>query len=98
MVECQAVGPKGNFAIINADDYYGVDAYRLAAEYLNEANKSESNHFCMVGYGLSATLTENGTVSRGICTADEKGFLACQAHIYYIALLLFPKYQPLVFV
>lgn len=67
---------EGNFAIINADDYYGVAAFRLAAEYLNEANKTENNHFCMVGYGLSATLTENGTVSRGICTADENDFLA----------------------
>lgn len=65
-----------NFAIINADDYYGVEAYRLAAEYLTAANKDETNHFCMVGYGLSATLTENGTVSRGICTATEEGFLA----------------------
>lgn len=67
---------QGNFAVINADDYYGVEAFRLAAEYLNEANKTENNHFCMVGYGLSNTLTENGTVSRGICLADEKGYLA----------------------
>ena len=67
---------EGNFAVINADDYYGVEAFRLAAEYLSEANKTENNHFCMVGYGLSNTLTENGTVSRGICLADEKGFLS----------------------
>ena len=67
---------QGNFAILNADDYYGVEAFRLAAEYLNSANKDEDNHFCMVGYGLAATLTENGTVSRGICTATEDGFLS----------------------
>lgn len=67
---------QGNFAILNADDYYGVEAFRLAAEYLNAANKDEDNHFCMVGYGLAATLTENGTVSRGICTATEDGFLS----------------------
>jgi hypothetical protein len=65
---------KGNFAIINADDYYGVEAFRLAAEYLNAANGAENNHFCMVGYGLSATLTENGTVSRGVCESED-GYL-----------------------
>lgn len=66
---------QGNFAIINADDYYGVAAFRLAAEYLNSANKDVDNHFCMVGYRLANTLTENGTVSRGICGQDENGFL-----------------------
>jgi len=66
---------KGPFAVINADDYYGVEAYRLAAEYLNAANKDENCHFCMVGYQLSNTLTEHGTVSRGICEVDASGEL-----------------------
>lgn len=66
---------KGPFAVINSDDYYGVEAYRLAAEYLTKANESENCHFCMVGYRLANTLTDYGTVSRGICESDEKGFL-----------------------
>ncbi len=66
---------KGAFAVINADDYYGVEAYRLAADYLRAANQNADNHFCMVGYGLSNTLTENGTVSRGICEVKPDGTL-----------------------
>ncbi len=60
------------FSVINADDYYGTEAYRLAAEYMNSV---EDGHFCMVGYILKNTLTENGTVSRGICEADENAYL-----------------------
>lgn len=65
----------GPFAVINSDDYYGVQAYRLAADYLATANRDTDTHFCMVGYRLANTLTDHGTVSRGICEADEKGFL-----------------------
>ena len=61
------------FSVINADDYYGPEAYRLAAEYMNKTD--EYGHFCMVGYVLKNTLTEHGTVSRGICVADENGML-----------------------
>lgn len=66
---------NGAFAVINSDDYYGAEAYRLAAEYLTRANQHENSHFCMVGYRLANTLTEHGTVSRGICESDENGFL-----------------------
>lgn len=62
----------GKFAVINADDYYGVAAYRLAKDYMTSV---PDGHFCMVGYALCNTLTENGTVSRGICKANENGFL-----------------------
>ena len=72
---CAKEKVKGPFAVINADDYYGVEAYRLAAEYLTESNKASDNHFCMVGYGLANTLTENGTVSRGICEVEPDGTL-----------------------
>lgn len=57
------------FALINADDYYGREAYMLICNHL----KSE-NEMCMVGYRLGNTLTENGTVSRGICEI-ENGYL-----------------------
>ena len=66
---------KGSLAVINSDDYYGANAYALAANYLKEANKTQDTHFCMVGYGLSNTLTENGTVSRGICDVAADGSL-----------------------
>ncbi len=61
------------FSVINADDYYGPTAYQIAADYL--AKFHEYGHFCMVGYELKNTLTDHGTVSRGICTANKNGML-----------------------
>lgn len=63
---------KEPFAVINADDFYGYDAYRLLAEHLKAAKAGE---FCMIGYVLENTLTENGTVSRGVCKVNQKGEL-----------------------
>ena len=61
------------FAALNADDFYGSDAYVKAHDFLvNEANDTE---FGLVGYRLVATLSENGTVSRGICESDANGHL-----------------------
>lgn len=60
------------FAVINADDFYGRSAYRLLSSHLANAANGE---YCMVGYVLKNTLTENGTVSRGICEANAEGFL-----------------------
>lgn len=54
---------KEPFTVINADDYYGKDAFVKIAEFLNEDN----DDYCMVGYRLANTLTENGYVSRGVC-------------------------------
>ena len=54
---------KEPFAVINADDYYGKDAFVKVAEFL----KKDNDDYCMVGYRLVNTLTENGHVSRGIC-------------------------------
>ena len=62
------------FAVINADDFYGEDAYKVIGEYLKGLAGSE-NHYCMVGYEVSKTLSENGTVSRGVCTVDDDKFL-----------------------
>ena len=58
------------FAVINADDYYGKSAFRTIYEHL----KNESGDYCMVGFRLKNTLTENGTVSRGVCNV-ENGYL-----------------------
>ena len=62
------------FAVINADDFYGEDAYKVIGEYLSALGDSE-NHYCMVGYEVNKTLSENGTVSRGVCTVDSSAFL-----------------------
>lgn len=64
-----------NFAVINADDFYGKDAFEKLAAHLSSAGKDQRSHFCMVGYVLKNTLTENGSVSRGICRVDENGML-----------------------
>ena len=55
------------FAVINADDYYGADAFKKIYEHL----KTESDDYCMVGFRLANTLTENGSVSRGVCTVEN---------------------------
>ena len=62
------------FAVINADDFYGRDAYAVIGSYLKELTGSEGK-YCMVGYEVSKTLSENGTVSRGVCTVDAEGNL-----------------------
>lgn len=62
------------FAVINADDFYGRDAYAVIGRYLSSLEGSR-NSYCMVGYEVSKTLSENGTVSRGVCTVDADGYL-----------------------
>ena len=57
------------FAVINADDFYGGYSYKAIAEYLS--NTAGENDYCMVGYTLSNTLSENGSVARGVCQCDE---------------------------
>lgn len=65
------------FLVINADDYYGKEAYQEAYIYLTEERpKSEKTQACMVGFVLGNTLSENGGVTRGICTVDADGHLA----------------------
>ena len=64
----------GPFAVINADDFYGREAYQTIGDYLSQLDNSRNN-YCMVGYQVSKTLSENGTVSRGVCTVDGEGNL-----------------------
>ena len=67
---------KEPFAVINADDFYGRSAYEALAKHLSSVDVStRSNPYCMVGYVLENTLTENGTGSRGICNVGDDGFL-----------------------
>ena len=62
------------FAVINADDFYGENAYKVIGEYLSKLEGSK-NKYCMVGYEVNKTLSENGTVSRGVCTVNRCGNL-----------------------
>lgn len=62
------------FAVINADDFYGRNSYEVIGQYLSQLVGSEGK-YCMVGYEVSKTLSENGTVSRGVCTVDADGNL-----------------------
>ena len=61
------------FAVINADDYYGASAYKVMYDYLSQ--NTDPYGYCMVGYELGKTVTDNGSVARGICQTDDKGFL-----------------------
>ncbi len=63
------------FAVINADDFYGESAYRLLADHFSKGGEQSEGDYCMIGYVLENTLTENGTVSRGVCLSDENGRL-----------------------
>lgn len=62
------------FAVINADDFYGRESFRVLADYLRTVEGKEGQ-YCMVGYRVCNTLSENGTVSRGVCSTDENGLL-----------------------
>ncbi|MBQ8848811.1 MAG: nucleotidyltransferase [Clostridia bacterium] len=64
-----------NFAVINADDFYGKSAYSLIANHFEASEHGGVSDYCMVGYKLENTLTENGTVSRGICNVGDDGYL-----------------------
>ncbi len=63
------------FAVINADDYYGKSAFRVIYEFLSNAQDANSNDYCMVGYRLGNTVTDNGSVARGVCQTNEAGYL-----------------------
>ena len=61
------------FGVINADDYYGVDSFKVLYKFLTE-DKDDKN-FCIVGYRLGNTLSDHGHVNRGICKVSDDGFL-----------------------
>ncbi len=61
----------GPFAVINADDYYGPGAFQSMYNFLETAEDTDKYQFCMVGFQIENTLTENGYVSRGVCQLSE---------------------------
>ena len=60
-------------AVINADDFYGSKAYQVMADFLTTS--ADENEYSMVGYNVANTLSEFGSVSRGVCNTDENGYL-----------------------
>ena len=63
------------FAVVNADDYYGKSAYKTIYNALCQCQDGEKADWCMVGYLLGNTVTDHGSVARGVCDVDENGFL-----------------------
>lgn len=74
-VLCCREAVREPFAVINADDYYGRECFRILADFLRQPQGGEKKHIAMAGYILENTLTENGYVSRGICTTAPDGTL-----------------------
>lgn len=66
---------KEPFVIINADDYYGKEAFTKLHDFLVDYTPEKANAFCMAGFILKNTLSENGSVTRGVCELNEKGYL-----------------------
>ena len=63
------------FAVINADDFYGRYSFAVIGKYLSELPEGAKNQYCMVGFRVGNTLSESGTVARGICSTDAEGHL-----------------------
>lgn len=63
---------NGPFAVINADDYYGVDSFKIIYDYLANHQDDDLYRWAMVGFRIENTLTENGTVARGVCEVDNQ--------------------------
>ncbi len=66
---------SGPFMVINADDYYGSHAFRFMYDFLVSHEDDSKYRYAMMGYILENTLTDNGSVARGVCTADAEGYL-----------------------
>lgn len=66
-----------NFGVLNADDFYGFDTLKKLHDFLSDEKDTDKAHYCMIGYGLECTLSEHGTVSRGVCKVGEDGMLSC---------------------
>jgi len=65
---------KEPFAVINADDFYGQESFAVLADFLRSV-AGKQNEYCMIGYHVGNTLSESGSVSRGVCEVDENGNL-----------------------
>ena len=75
ILSCKEAVNGAPFAVINADDYYGREAFKLMFDYLSSAQDDGKYRYSMIGYQLKNTVTENGSVSRGVCGVDANGEL-----------------------
>ena len=66
---------KGDFIIINGDDFYGQETYKVAHDFLSNLKEGETGKYANVAFNVKNTMTENGAVKRGVAFGDEKGFL-----------------------
>ncbi len=66
---------KEPFTVINADDFYGLHSYQLCFDYLSKSDNINDRDYCIIGFRLSKTLSEQGYVARAICETDPEGFL-----------------------
>jgi hypothetical protein len=63
------------FGVINADDYYGPESYRIIHDFLVRSSNKLPGQYCMVGFELQKTISEHGSVARGVCQVNDRGFL-----------------------
>ena len=63
------------FAVINADDFYGRESYRIMYDFLSRTSAEIPGQYCMVGFQLNKTVSRHGSVARGVCNVDDHGFL-----------------------
>lgn len=74
---------KEPFAVINADDFYGRESFKVLADYLSGLDGKE-NDYCMVGYRIGNTLSESGSVARGVCEKDNRDYLTSVVERTYV--------------
>ncbi len=72
MAEQEITAP---FAVINADDFYGAESYRIMYDFLSKPSPGKTEEYYLMGYRLDNTLSESGSVSRGVCRVDPEGYL-----------------------
>ena len=82
LLSCRNILKEDPFVVCNADDFYGRNAFEKIIEFFH--NGIDDNTYCMVGYKVEKTLSDNGTVTRGYCHTDEQGYLSQIKEIYNI--------------
>ena len=73
LLSCRNILKDECFIVCNADDFYGLDSFKKVAAFFDESK--DEDEYCMVGYKVENTLSDNGTVTRGVCRKDENGCL-----------------------
>lgn len=74
LLSCRNILKDDPFVVCNADDFYGRNAFEQVIKFFHESNID--NEYCMVGYKVENTLSDNGTVTRGVCHSDDNGYLS----------------------